>query len=258
MNYSKAMMVSAFFALLVAGVVSVVGFRAPLAHAADCDITTLDINQIAAIQKDPSLSDSDEIKQELAVRKALVGYTIACAQQEVQTFRTSLASTSVESDSQSLRSQLSGNLDEATSFYNLESAKLNVVGIAGTKAIAQEVFAWRESTFIPLGKDVNNFILWEKNQDLFKTAGIRMTQTQQAVTFLENTTPNPALQTAFEDAQSSFADAENANDAARAALVQNLSPDQSLALIKQSLGSLSDTYQSFSDVSTLIKSNLPK
>ncbi len=245
--------------LAVAGVVFVSGFfRAPVAHAAECGITTTDIAKISAIQNDPTLSYADEIKQELALRKQLVGKTISCAQQEVQTFRANLASTTVPGDAQPLQSQLLGRLGEAAGFYDSESAKLNVVGIAGSEAIAREMLAWRQGTFLPLSENVNNFILWAQNQDLFDTAQARMTQTERAVSFLESASPNADLQAAFDGAQASFNDAENENAAAKAALMQNLSPDQSLALIKQSLGSLSDAYQGFFTVSTLISKILPQ
>jgi len=246
-------------ALFASAAAVVFGFAGvPAAHAADCGITAGSIAQITAIQNDPSLSSSDEIKRELALRKILVGETIVCAEQEAQTFQANLATTTVPSDVQSLQSQLSGNLTEAESFYNSEMEQLNVVGIAGTKVVAQQVLAWRASTFIPLGENVNNFILWAQNQDLFNTAQIRMNQTQSAVSFLEAASPNTDLQTAFNNAQTSFNNAQTENAAAKAALIQNLSPDQSLALIKQSLSSLSDTYQGFSDVSTAISKILPQ
>jgi len=253
------MATTAFSALLVAGVIFIFGIvRAPAAHAAECGITAGDIAQITAIQNDPSLSTSDEIKQELALRKILVGDTIVCAEQEVQTIQTNLASTTAPSDVQSLQSQLLGNLNEAANFYDSEMAQLNVVGIAGTKAIAAQVLSWRQSSFLPLSEGVNNFILWAQNQNLFSTAQTRMNQTESAVAFLEAASANPDLQTAFNSAQSSFNDAESENAAAQAALVQNLSPDQSLALIKQSLASLSTTYQNLFTVSNLINGIIPQ
>ena len=259
MNNRKAFTTGAFFLLCVEGAFSVsMIFRAPLAHAAECDITVGDIAQITAIQNDPTLSASDEIKQELAVRKQLVGKTISCAEQETQTFQANLASTTVESDAQPLQAQLLSDLGGASNFYTLEQTKLNGAGIAGTEAIAQEVLAWRSSTFLPLSENVNNFILWAQNQNLFDTAQTRMTQTQRAVSFLESASPDSDLQTAFDNAQSSFNSAESENAAAKAAFAQGLSPDQGLALIKQSLDSLSTTYQNFFTVSTAISKILPQ
>jgi len=246
--------------LFAAGAVFVLGFfgGAPAAHAADCSITPADIAQIAAIQNDQTLGYSDETKAELALRKQLVGQTIGCAQKEVKMLQASLASTTAPDSAKQLQSQLAGDLNQASGFYNGELQQLNVVGVAGTKDIAQNVLAWRASTFLPLGENVNNFILWAQNQHLFNTAQSRMTQTEHAVSFLENATPDPTLQAALNDAQSSFNDAQSENAQAQTALTENLSPDQTLAFIKQSLASLSDTYQGFSNVSTLISKALPQ
>ena len=274
MHYSKTIAVSTLSVLFVAGAVFVSGFlRAPVAHADtgvaraaaatvtvvdECGITQADVAQIAAIQDDQALAYADEIKQELVLRKLLVRETIDCAQQEVQALQTSLASTSAPGSAQQLQSQLAGDLNEATGFYNNELAQLDVVGIAGTKEIAREVLMWRAGTFLPLSENVNNFILWAQNQDLFSTAQTRMTQTQRAVSFIEGATPNPALQSALASAQSSFNDAQTENAAVEQALAQDLSPDQTLGLIKQSLSSLSDTYKGFSNVSTIVSGILPQ
>ncbi len=271
MDYSKTIAVSTFFILFAAGVVFVSGFLGvPVAHAAttaniapaitadECGVTQADVAQIMVIQNDPTLSYINEIKQELVLRKLLVGETIDCAQREVQTLQASLASTSAPSSAQQLQSQLAGDLNEATGFYNNELAKLNVVGVVGTKEIAQEVLAWRAGTFLPVSENVNNFILWAQNQNFFSTAQTRMTQTQRAVSFIDGTTPNPALSSALASAQSSFDDAQNENAEAQTALTENLSPDQTLGFIKQSLSSLSDTYKGFSKVSTIISGILPQ
>lgn len=250
----------AFFALPAAAIFFVSGFllRVPAAHAADCGITPGDIAQITAIQKDPSLSTSDEIKEELAVRKTLVGETIGCAEQEVETLQADLASTTVSSGSQLLQTQLASRLNEATEFYGSEVAKLNVVGIAGSEDIAQEVLAWRESSLLPLSENVDNFILWSQNQNLFSTAETRMGQTQRAVSFIESASPNPGLQSALDGAQASLSQAETENAQAETDLEENLSPDQPLTLIKESLDSLSSTYQGFFTVSNLINAILPQ
>jgi len=259
MSYKKITGRPAFLILASIGAIFTFGMiHIPAAHAADCGITLGDVAQITAIQKDPTLSSDEEVTQELAVRKALVGRTISCAQQEVQTLQATLSSSTVPADVQPLQSQLSGNLSDAGNYYALEMTKLNSVGISGSEAIAQEVLAWRASTFIPLSESVKNFILWSQNQNLFVTAQTRMVATQRAVSFLESNSPDADLQTAFDTAQSSFDDAESQNAQAKEAFAQGLSPKQSLALIRQSLGSLSTTYQNFFTVSTIIKSLLPQ
>jgi DNA/RNA-binding domain of Phe-tRNA-synthetase-like protein len=85
-----------------------------------------------------------------------------------------------------------------------------------------------------------------------------MDDTKQAVSFLESSSANPDLQNAFNAAYASLQTAKTENTGAKNALAQSLSPDQSLALIKQSLDSLSETYQGFFAVSKAINAILPK
>lgn len=279
MKYPKAVILSGVFILFVAATFGALGFGANSAHAATapvalaavatttvatttpaatCGVTAAQINQIGIIQNDPLLTYTQEIQQELALRKQLVAETIGCAEKDVKTLHADLESATTTTDSQGLQSQLLGDLNQASSFYTLELAKLNGVGVSGSEAIAQEVLDWRQNTFIPLSENVNNFILWSRNQNLFTTAQTRIDQTQSAVSFLEVASPNAPLQSAFDAAASSFSQAQSQNAEAKNALAQGLSPDQSLMLIKQSLASLSTTYQDFSTISTLIKGILPQ
>ncbi len=257
-HFPRTVIGMAAFALAAAGFVAVFGTAS--AHAQEsCGITAADIMQIKVIQSDPSLSPSQEVAQELSLRKQLVGQTIVCAKGEVRQLQAALAAASTTDPvGETVQSHLAGDLDGAGHYYDLELAKLDTAGIAGTQAIAQEVLAWRAGTFVPLSENVNNFILWAGNQGLFTTARTRMDQTQSAVSFLESATPNADLQTAFNGSLAAFDDAETANVAARTALAQNLAPGQSLALIKQSLNALAATYQDFFTVSTLIKGILPQ
>jgi hypothetical protein len=228
------------------------------ADASDCTPTAADLKQISIIQNDQTLSYTEEIKAELAARKQLLGTTITCALGEAQTLQTSLAAVSATGDIANLQSQLNGRLDDTVNFYNIELTKLSGVGISGSEAIAKEVLAYRSGSYEPLAGDVNNFILWSGNQDLFATAQSRMDQTSRAVSFLESASPDGDLQNAFDAAQASFNDATSENQSAENALIQSLPATQSLSLIQQSLASLSDTYQQFFTVSNLIKTLLPQ
>jgi hypothetical protein len=259
MKYQKVFILSAFFVLLfVAGAFGVAGFQTKTALADDCGVTSADIAQITAIQNNPNLTSSQELTEELALRKQLVGLTITCAEQEVQTLQINLQNAPTSTQTQVLESQLAGDLNDASNFYTIELTKLNGVGIAGSEAIAGEVFSWRQSTFAELSENINNYILWSQNQSLFDTAETRMNQTQRAVSFLEGASPNPDLQTAFDAAASSFSTAQSENAEAKAALAEGLSPDQSLLLIQQSLASLATTYQNFSTVGEIINTILPQ
>ncbi|MDR3582168.1 MAG: hypothetical protein P4L67_02745 [Candidatus Pacebacteria bacterium] len=225
----------------------------------DCGLTADDVAQIGAIQSDPTLSATEEITKELAVRKQLIGKTISCAQADVQSLQKALAAAPVSGDAAAgIQTQLQGRLNDAAIFYTLELGKLNDAGISGSESIARDILAWRAGTYAPLLGQVNNFILWTGNQNLFSTAQTRMNQTQQAVSFFESASANTDLQNAFDAAYSSFRTAKSTNANAQAALAQSLPSDQSLLLIKQSLDALSDTYQKFFAVTDIIKTLLPQ
>lgn len=258
MKYFKTIIFGGALVLFAGAAPALLGIKTNVAHAADCTIKASDLAQIATIQNDPTLSYSDEIKAELAVRQQLVGETIACAKLDVQSLQATLIAASVDSGSQAIQAQFSGKLDDAKNFYNNELVKLNDSGISGTQTIAKEVLQERQSVFAPLSDQINNFILWSQNQALFTTAQTRMDQTSRAVAFIENATPNQDLQTAFDAAFASLATAQSENASAKSAFAQELPASQSLTLIKQSLDSLSVTYQNFSTVGTLIKSLLPQ
>lgn len=232
---------------------------APSVPADTCGVTTDDVAQIAAVRNNPSLSASQEVVQELALRKQLVERVISCAQGQIAALRTELnAVTTTDDSARSLQSQLAGRLNDADNFYSLQLGKLDDSGIAGTEAVASDVLSWRTGTYGPLAGRVNDFVLWAGNQSLFATAQARMDQTQQAVSFLENASANTNLQSAFNSAYASFESAKQDNDAAKAALQQSLSPDQALDLIKQSLSDLQATYQQFFTVSGIIQTLLPQ
>jgi hypothetical protein len=233
-------------------------FHVGVAHADDvCAFTPADFDKIAAVQNDPTLTADQEVTQELAVRKQLITETIACAQTEVATLQNTLTNATTTGGTEDIQSQLLSDLSGASNFYNIEAVKLDGVGLAGSKAIVREIIAWRAGTYVPLEGKVNNYLLWTQNQPLFDTAQSRMEQTQRAVSFMESASADPGLQDAFNAAYASFQAAKDQNAAAKNALEQSLAPAQSLALIKQSLDSLSDTYQKFFAVSDAIKVLLP-
>lgn len=223
-----------------------------------CVPSAADLQQIVAIENDPTLSSYGEIKSELAARKQLLGKTIACAQNEVTGLQSSLGAIVVSGDVAGLQSQLVSKLNDAMNFYNIELDKLSGVGISGSEAVARETLAYRTGSYEPLAAEVNNFILWSGSQDLFATAQSRINQTSRAVSFLESATPSVSLQSAFSAAQASWQDATAENQAAKSALMQSLPPSQSLLLIQKSLTSLASTYRQFFAVSSIIKTLLPQ
>lgn len=230
----------------------------PATPSDSCAPSATDIAALQAIENNAALTPAQELSQELALRKKLLGQTISCATADAQTLQATLNAVATSGNGTIMQSQLSGKLDDALNFYSIETAKVNGSGISGTEAIAKEMLAWREANYVPLEGNVNNFILWSENQGLFATAQNRLTQTQRVVDFIENAAPtNNNLDANLQAAQSSLNDAESENTAAATAIMQLQDPDTTLALIQQSLQSLATAYQQFSDLNTLIQTLLP-
>ena len=224
----------------------------PAYAADDCVISADDLSVVKAIQSNLTLSYLDEINQELAARKRLLSKIITCAEKDAQSLKSEVDGFSVATADKALQDQLSGKIDDAVNYYNIELEKLNGSGIRGSEQIAEEVLSWRANTYTELASNVDNFVLWSQNQNLFQTASARMAQITPMVSFLSQAN-NADLADAFAGAQTSFSTAENENASARNALAESLSPNETLSIIKQSLQSLADTYQNFFNVSDVIQ-----
>jgi hypothetical protein len=222
-------------------------------QAGGCSVTLDNLAGVKAIQTDPTLNFQTEVIQELAARKALLTKTIACAKVETGTLRDALDGISSSDPGVSnIRGQLMGKLDDVSNYYDLESGKLADAGITGTEQVAKEILAWRGNVLTPLGNQIDGFAVWSENQPLFAAAAARMAQVSRVVSFLAATNDND-LASAFSKAQASFQSAEDENAAAERALTQSVSADQVSAFMQQSLKTLSDTYQNFFSISTIIQ-----
>ena len=252
----KFLIVGAVFSMVVATAVSFAR-QAQADDTASCMLSTSDFANLQAIQNDSNLTAAQELSQELVLRKQLLAKTIACAANDAQSLQTTLNSISATGSAATIQSQLLGKLSDAVNFYSIETTKLNGVGISGAEAIAKEMLAWRTANYDPLVANINNFVLWSQNQSLFSTAQNRLNQTQRVVGFIEAAAANSNLQASYNAAYASLQTAQSENQMALSALA-NLQPsDQSLALIQQSLKSLADTYQKFSDLNGIIQTLLP-
>lgn len=251
----------ALFGVATLALMAAAVFMPNISHADDdCVLGASDFAAIQAIENNPNLTYSQELTQELALRKQLLGETITCAQSDAQTLQAALNSvptTTQDTTGAEIRSQLAGKINDTVNFYNIESAKLDGAGISATEAIAKEMIAWRTTNYVPLVGAVNNFALWSENQALFETAQNRLTQTERLVAFIQDAAPVGNLSGSLQAAQASFQDADNANNAAATALEQIQPSDESLTLIQQSLQSLADAYQKFTDLNNVIQTLLP-
>lgn len=248
MNQKRAAYIAFFIALPVAAG-AFIAKAAPARAATGCPIMAADIDAVTA-------AAAQGLTAELSARKALLVRTIACAQVDAQTLQANLNSLAVNGDAKTIQAHLSGQINDATNFYDIELGKVDGAGIAGTKAIAGELLAWRSANYTPLAAAVANFTLWAQNQNLFAVADDRLGKMKGIGSFIEQAAPNTDLESDLATAETLVQTADSENRAAENAMLQSLPPDQALALIQQSLQSLSTAYQKFFDLSTVIQTLL--
>ena len=246
----------------IAGLLLTIAGFSQAAHAIEaqatesCTPSSDDFAAIQAVQDDTTLAPSEALAKELGLRKQLLSKTIACAKRDATDLQAVLEKTSIDEGGE-IQAKLSDKLEDAINFYDIQSAKLDTAGIRGTQSIAKEMQAWRTANYLPLEEQIGNFLLWTNNQSLFQTAQNRLTQTSRIVSFIENAAPGTGAQASLTTARNALADAQEKNLAAKNALTQLQSPDQSFSLIQQSLQSLADAYKIFSDLNQLIQKLLP-
>jgi hypothetical protein len=234
-----------FLALPLAAGFLLVSVRTARADT-NCIITSDDLAAITAAQ-------AEGLLPELNARKVLLVRTITCAKADAQSLQNDLNGLATSGDTKTIQSQLSDKLNGAANYYDIELTKVDGAGISGTQSIAREVLDWRAANYEPLANQVANLTLWLQNQALFNTAKDRLNQMKSLVSFIGQVAPNADLQSSIGNAEATFQAASDENQAAKDALLRSLPPDATLALLKGSLQSLSDMYQKFFDISSVMQ-----
>jgi len=226
------------------------------ANKNQCDMSG-NLQALSKIDTSGTLDYFQKIKQELDLRKAILKNVIACAEAEAKKIKTDLDNVGInDPDISSLKTKLSGRLDEAIRYYDGQLAKVNDLGITGTQDLSKEILVWRQGTYAQLASTVVNLILWSNNQGLFRKAETRLFQIGQTVTVYK-IIGNEEIQGAFGDAEVALSKAKGQNAAAKDAFIRYPAVPDTISPIKDSLAALADVYQKFFDVSDAIQKVLP-
>jgi hypothetical protein len=231
--------------------------RAQSASPANCDDFTSGIGKVTALEQDTEHDYLDTLRAELTVRRSLLAGILQCAAQNTAQLAAGLQALPPSSpDIETLRQQYLGKLADIARYYAFQETRISDLGLQGSRNFAYDLREWRRSNDAPVSAATIDLILWLKNQPLFKTAQDRIDQIGRTVSAFK-LADNNNLEDSFTAAQQSFQDAKQLNDAAHQALAHFSTTDDPLPLIKQSLETLSDTYQRFSDMGDLVKTILP-
>lgn len=204
---------------------------------------------LSTLLANPKDNDLEHVRAELTIRKSILTNILGCALGEIRGLKDTLDTVpSDDPDIADLARRFQGRLDDANAYYDLQRSRVGDLGIWGSKDMAQTIADRRDSYLNPLTQEIAQFVIWAKNQNLFRVAENRLSQIQTTTKFLK-LIDNQETSDRVGKAQESFAKAKELNDAAKQALKRMDISDDSLTLIKNSLEALAETYKNFFEVS---------
>ncbi len=223
-----------------------------------CKLTQSAVGELGKIQENASLDDSYKIREELRIRKALLNNVVDCAAQELLALKYKFENAGNGNEEvRTLRSQFSPWFFDTLNYYSAEKARVDNLGIQGTKEFARNFRLWREGNFQPISKLIANFVIWSQNQELMSVAKIRLEQIKRSIEFF-GLTFNDNVRTALQDADGSLQKTLAFNSAAKEILRTYGSADDAASEINLSLENLSLTYKNIFELVQRIAEEIKK
>jgi hypothetical protein len=231
----------------------VLGTKPALAADDSCNFNTK-FAELRAIQADTSRGYLDAIRAELEVRKTILKGILDCALGDVKNRKDELQNIAPDFDGSNVKINIGQTLDASVSYYTKEQQIVDSLGIKGTKEVARDIAAWRDTNLNPAASREDDLLLWTADQPLFAKTAARFAQISPVVLSLSLINQKD-VQAALADAETSFTTAQQGNDAAKTALLnQDLNASE---LIKASLEPLSSIYKKFLEISDMLKKIVP-
>lgn len=207
--------------------------------------------ELAALRESALPLDS-ELRAELDLRKSILREVIGCGVGDAQALQGRLRDARIsDSDIVLLRNNLVHKLDDAIRYYESQRSRIDVMGIQGSKNAARALREWRASQYAPLENVAEELFLWNRNQELFMTAEKRFREVEQAVNMFK-LIENEDVRVLVGSAAMNVERARGANERAREMLLAFDVP-RALQEIKNSLETLSATYESFLTLSEKVR-----
>ena len=249
------------FTLCAAFLISPVGLFGSTAHAETAPMNCTFENDFARLDKvksNPSADYLANVRAELAVRKDILRKIVACGAEEVKLLKAKVAGASTtDSGAQDIKKQLTARLDEALERYATSESRIDTLGLRGSQELSRSLKDWRMTNYSQLSELALNFLVWEKNKSLFKTARIRFEEIGKAVNSLKFADTED-IRKLFDEAKTDLEHAESLHRDVEQKLKTLDSPESTFAIIKESLEALSKTYQNFFDLSQMVQKVVPR
>jgi hypothetical protein len=204
------------------------------------------------------INTADALSAQAFLRKEALRAVIQCAQEdlkghevEVETVKPAIP------DMDRVRDQIIQKIKDQYSYYDARLQEVNTLGVRGTQESAKNIRSWREGVLAPLLKSAENFILWNKNQEVIASSKARLDNVSKSFEVLKLGNDKELLDL-FITAREKFESANEANDRAKQLLLKLGPADYTEMLIKETLTDLSDSYKALIDLSDKANEKLKK
>jgi len=219
--------------LLISAVLFALGFVKP-AHAANCSFG----KETAELQ---TLKSGEDVDKELTLRKNILYGILDCLSTSTEKLKSNYDSLPFVQAAQNLRTRFLDEIKGNNFFYAEKRKELNMANLSDTKSIAKELLTWKKNHENNL-LAASYFTLWAGSQDFLKRAEDRLAQINGLI-LKQNDQNN------LGKAKNSLSLSESLNISAQESFERSVPPDDSLALIKQSLEKMYDSYRYFIKIS---------
>ena len=206
---------------------------------------------------DAKLEELAKLKQtgtsdiELKLRREILNLVILCSEIEVKNLKGGLqAFAPAENSLKDLQNYFSGKLDDSIRRYGEFRSEAASADLAKTRELAKTIKAWRANTYTPTESGAVTFVLWLKNQNLFRTAQARFGQIEQSIKTLK-LNDDQDVSANFETAAEALWQAQRLNEETKQALL-NYDFTRASLLTKNSLEALAKTYEAFFNLSEAV------
>lgn len=215
--------------------------------------------QAANLKAAQKATAAGDIETAISLKKTVLKNVLLCSSQETQDLKTAVNSIQTDDqDAMAVKSATLRRLDDTFAYY--DSNIKTVDGITKLKSVqdlSKKVLNERATTYEPFMQSVLNFVIWNGNQKIFKSAEVRLNQISQTMNALK-LVDNGDFQNLYQDATDNFNAAKADNDEARTLVLTMAPAGDSSPVIKQSLDELSAVYKDFMSLSDKIGKALPQ
>lgn len=198
--------------------------------------------------KNLNLDDLTRYNQEFNLRKEILESVLDCLIYEAESYKSILNDLNIKKpEDLNFKQILIKKLNEQLDYYYFRKKLISQLTLEGIKYTAYSIKEERSGRFLPINSTINNFILWNKNDELFELAKNRASEIQKTMQVLK-IEKGEDFKKLFDEAINNLDSAIQKHNQAYEAIIA-WKNEWAYNLIQESLQELLSTYNSFFEIS---------